>query len=59
VSRQISFDLWKELLRNDCDRLRKMEAFQSLGDAVLRVLWESCVDPSVDAVVREGLPGSK
>jgi len=44
---ELSFEAWKELLREDCEMQDKMLAFEALGDSVLRMFWESGLDPSV------------
>lgn len=54
-----SFEKWKELLRNDCIVCDKLRAFDSLGDSVLRVLYDNSVDPTVDAIVNDGLNGPR
>jgi len=52
-----TYKVWKELLRIDCVRLDKLEAFNGLGEIVLRILYESDVKPTVESVVKNGMPG--
>jgi hypothetical protein len=51
---QVSFEVWRERLREDCLKLEKVQAFHNMGDAVLRLLYESGVDPSVRSIVDSG-----
>jgi hypothetical protein len=50
-----TFEAWKALLRNDCIALEKQQAFDALGDIVLRIFYENGADPTVEALVRDGL----
>jgi hypothetical protein len=45
-----SFEVWEELLRKDCAEQDKLLAFHGLGNYVLRLLYESGVEPSVAAI---------
>lgn len=47
----VAFDTWKLGLRTDCELQDKLLAFEALGDFVLRLLWESGVEPSVEGVM--------
>jgi len=49
--RELSFEAWKALLREDCEMQDKMLAFEALGDSVLRMFWESGLDPSVKGLL--------
>ena len=51
----MNFDTWKELLRNDCIALDMLREFDGLGEDVLRILHASGIDPSVEAIVRDGI----
>ena len=57
MSRVPSFDRWKELLRNDSIASDKEEAFDDLGERVLKILYENGLEPTVRALVRDGLNG--
>jgi hypothetical protein len=57
MRRSLTFEAWKALLRNDCIVGEKLRAFDAVGDAILRILYENGVDPTVEAVVRDGLSG--
>ena len=48
---KISFEVWAELFRKNCIGLGKLDGFEALGEDVLRTLWRSGLDPSVNAVV--------
>lgn len=54
---RVTYEVWKELLQIDCVQLDKLGAFNSLGEGVLRILYENGVDPTVEAVVRDGING--
>jgi hypothetical protein len=47
----ISFEVWKELFRKSCIGQGKLVAFEAMGADVFRALWQSGLDPSVNAVV--------
>lgn len=54
------FDPWKLALRRDCERLDKVRAFDSLTDPILKLLWESGLDPTVQAIIEcAALDGKK
>lgn len=53
----LPFEKWKELLRNDCIAREKEREFDSLGDPVLKLLYDNMLDPTVEAIVRTGLNG--
>ena len=57
MSRLLSFDGWKEHLRNDCIACNKEREFNGLGECVLKILYQNGVDPTVRALVRDGLNG--
>jgi hypothetical protein len=57
MRRPSSFEKWKELLRNDCIACDKLREFDSLGDPVLKLLYDSSLDSTVDAIVKNGLNG--
>ena len=59
MARRLSFDRWKNLLRDDCIALNKLAAFDGIGETVLRILFQNGVDPTVESVVRDGLTGKK
>jgi hypothetical protein len=46
----IAFDVWKERLREDCERQDKLAAFNAFSDYVLRLLWQAGIGPSVNEV---------
>lgn len=49
-STSLSFEAWKSQLRKDCELNDKVDAFNALGDYVLKLLWEQCAEPTCDAI---------
>ena len=56
MTRSLSYEAWKELLRNDCIAMDRLKAFDCLNEAVLRLLYESGLDPTVQALSTDGIP---
>lgn len=50
----LPFDSWKQQLRKDCELRDKLVAFDALGDDVLRLLWETGTEPSVNGIMKNG-----
>lgn len=46
-----SFEVWKLLLRNDCERQNMARAFDSMGDYVLKLFWERGLEPTAQALL--------
>lgn len=46
----LTFDVWKTKFREDCEAQGKLVQFNCLGDYVLQKLWESGLEPSVQAL---------
>lgn len=46
----LPFELWRERLRADCVARDRMVAFNAMGDYVLRVLWNSGLEPTCEAI---------
>jgi len=59
MTRPMTFEAWKSLLRKDCVSLNKLHAFNALSDAVLKILYENGADPTVQSVVTNGLSGNR
>ena len=59
MGRPITFEMWKAQLRKDCLALDKLRAFDGLGEAVMRILYENGVEPTVQSIVTNGLTGNK
>ena len=57
--RPVNFERWKTLLRNDCIAVGKLYAFDGIGEVFLRILYDNGVDPTVEAIVRDGLCGKQ
>jgi len=55
----LTFEAWKALLRFECSALGKLDAFNGIGEVVLRILYENGVDPKGEAIVRDGLSGER
>ena len=51
----VSFEKWKELLLKDCIVQDKERAFGGLGEYALRFLYEDGLEPTVEAIVLNGL----
>jgi len=54
-----TFEAWKSLLRKDCIVRDKLPAFEGLGEVILKILYENGLDPTVEAIVRDGLCGKR
>jgi uncharacterized protein (UPF0218 family) len=55
----LTFDEWKRKFRENCEAQGKLLEFSCLGDYVLQKLWESGIEPSVQALLgRSGRPTS-
>ena len=50
----LPFEVWKGYLHTDCDDHHKLRELDVLGESVLRLLWEQGVQPSVQAIVKDG-----
>lgn len=46
----LTFGVWKELLYNDCVALGKEREYDALGEPVLKMLYDSGLDPTVKAI---------
>jgi hypothetical protein len=49
---RLAFEVWKEQLREDCERDSKLRCFNALDDLCLRLLWETGVEPLVQAITK-------
>lgn len=47
----LSFEIWKQKLRKDCELHDKLLAFDNLGEATLHLLWKEGLDPNVAAII--------
>ena len=57
VEGELNFDTWAKLLRNDCVTHNKVGQFDGLGEYILRLLFENGLDPTVEAIVKDGING--
>ena len=55
----LSFEVWKRFLESDCEWHRKLPELSCLEDQVLRLFWERGAEPTVKAIVNDGLDGSQ
>lgn len=49
----LSFEAWKDYLCSDCIRHEKLEAYNCLGDFILKLLYDSGIAPTVDAILKD------
>jgi hypothetical protein len=49
----LSFEAWKDYLCRDCIRNQKVEAYNCLGDFILKLLYDSGIAPTVDAIAKD------
>ena len=49
----LPFDFWMLCLREDCARSGKLPMLEGLGDACLRLLWESGALPCALDIIQE------
>jgi hypothetical protein len=47
----LSFEDWKQHLRQDCELKQKLTAFNALSENVLRLFWDQGVDPTIEGLV--------
>lgn len=53
---EVTFEVWKLLLRKDCEMHDKLLAFQALGDSVLKIFWQKGLKPTVEALQAMAVP---
>ena len=49
----LTFRLWKAVLRKDCERENKLPAFDAMGDCALRLFYERGVEPTVQGILKD------
>ena len=49
----LNFELWRSVLRADCEKKGKLTAFQAIGDSALRLFWERGTEPSVEGILND------
>lgn len=47
---RLTFEEWRSKFRENCETQGKLMEFNCLGEFVLRTLWESGLEPSVQAL---------
>jgi len=57
TSSSVTFVAWKQSLRKDCEHLDKLRPFEAPPDSVLKLLWESGVEPNVKGLVESASDG--
>jgi len=50
----LTLEVWKDTFRQDCEHNDKVQAFNSMGEECLRVLWNAGTAPSVQGVIDGG-----
>lgn len=50
----LRFEDWKELLYADCMKEGKISAFNELDDHVLKLFYDSGIEPTVAAIAKDG-----
>lgn len=53
----MDFHTWKKRLRKDCIALNKGREFDGLGESVLKILYENGLEPTVEAITKNGING--
>jgi hypothetical protein len=48
----LTFEAWKEFLCRDCISNEKLDEYNCLDDFILKLLYESGIAPTVDAIVK-------
>ena len=51
---ELELEVWKLLLKEDCERQDKLLAYSNLGEECLKVLWEAGTEPTVQGVIDGG-----
>jgi hypothetical protein len=54
MAHAMTFDEWKQLLQSDCVSHDKLPAFQAMNDYVLKLLYDSGLDPTVGSIAAIG-----
>ena len=49
----LGFDDWKSRFRQNCEQRGKLVEFNCLGEYVLQVLWNSGLEPTVQALTND------
>lgn len=57
MGKEADFDTWTKRLRSDCAAQGKSREFDGLGKRILRILYENGLDPTVEAIVKDGING--
>ena len=55
----MSFELWKEVLQQDCVAQGKEAAFNAVGENVLLLLWKRGLPPTVEGISIRGERGNE
>lgn len=53
MGQKLGFEGWKQLLKIDCIARGKKREFESLTDSVLKILYDSGLDPTVHAIATD------
>src|SRR5215831_2086748 len=58
MGRSPTYTEWKRQLLTDCVKQDKVDAFKGLGETILRIIYDNGTQPTVAAIVRDGLSGA-
>jgi len=51
---KLNYEAWKRYLQQDCQLQDKLLAYDSLGEDILRTLWQVGTEPSVQGIIDGG-----
>jgi hypothetical protein len=51
IKPDLTFEVWKAHLQEDCSRLHKLLVFANCGDYVLAALWSRGIEPTVQGII--------
>ena len=51
---ELTLEVWKLRLRQDCERQDKLLAYSNLGEECLKILWQAGTEPSVQGIIEGG-----
>jgi len=54
MGKSITFETWKQLLRSDCIACGKDREYNALSEPVLKLLFDSGLAPTVNAIANDG-----
>jgi hypothetical protein len=51
IQPDLTFEVWKARLQEDCSRVHKLLIFANCGDYVLAALWSRGIEPTVQGII--------